>query len=83
MSGEPLADWEREFLESQLPKITAIERITLKPGDALAIRFPGQIDAQQAERVISRVRATLRLDESVPILILPAGASGQVIEPPP
>jgi len=83
VSGEPLADWEREFLESQLPKITAIERITLKPGDALAIRFPGQIDAQQAERVISRVRATLRLDESVPILILPAGASGQVIEPPP
>lgn len=68
--------------EIELPEITDVERLTLRPGDSLAIRFPGMISEQQAERVIARVRAALRLDGSVPVLVLPAGASAQVIEAP-
>jgi hypothetical protein len=68
--------------DAELPEITAVERLTLRPGDALAIRFPGQISFDQARHVIDRVRATLRLDDSFPILILPAGSSAQVIEAP-
>lgn len=68
--------------EDELPGITAVERLTLRPGDALVIRFPGQISQQQADRVIARVRATLGLDESVPVLILPAGSSAEVIGQP-
>lgn len=68
--------------DADLSEITAVERLTLRPGDALAIRFPGQISFEQAQHVISRVRATLRLDESIPVLILPAGSSAQVIEAP-
>jgi hypothetical protein len=68
--------------EDGLPGITTVERLTLRPGDALVIRFPGQVSQQQAEHVIARVRATLGLDESVPVLILPAGASAEVIERP-
>jgi len=68
--------------DAALPEITAVERLTLRPGDALVIRFPGQISRQQAERVTARVRATLRLDLSTPVLVLPAGASAEVIEAP-
>jgi hypothetical protein len=69
--------------DAALPEITAVERLTLRPGDALVIRL-GQIKVseQQAQRVIDRVRATLRLDLSVPVLVLPEGASVKVIEAP-
>lgn len=63
-------------------EITDVERLSLRPGDALVIRFPGQISNQQAEFVIERVRAVLKLDKAWPILILPAGASAEVIEAP-
>lgn len=65
-----------------LPEITDAERLTLRPGDALVIRFPGQITHHQAGLVIERVRASLGLDESTRVLILPAGASAEVIEQP-
>jgi hypothetical protein len=70
--------------DAALPEITAVERLTLRPGDALVIRLPGQIKVseQQAQRIIERVRATLRLDLSVPVLVLPGGASVEVIEAP-
>jgi hypothetical protein len=68
--------------EIELPEITGVERLALRPGDSLVIRFPGMISQQQADRVIARVRATLRLDGSVPVLVLPAGASARVIEAP-
>ena len=68
--------------DAGLPEITAVERLTLHPGDSLVIRFPGQISQQQADRVIARVRATLKLDLATPVLILPAGASAEVIEAP-
>lgn len=59
-----------------------VERLALRPGDSLVIRFPGQISQQQAARVIERVRATLGLDDSVPVLVLPAGAIAEVIGQP-
>lgn len=65
-----------------LPEITAAERLTLRPGDALVIRFPGQISRHEADRVTARVRATLKLDDAIPVLILPAGASAEVVEMP-
>ena len=68
--------------EMELPEITAVERLTLRPGDALVIRFPGQISRQAAEDVTGRVRATLGLDESVPVLILAVGARAEVIGQP-
>ena len=63
----------------ELPEVTAVERLALRPGDALVIRFPGQVSRQAAEDVEARVRATLKLDESIPVLILAVGARAEVI----
>ena len=66
--------------DMELPEITAVERLTLRPGDALVIRLgQAKFSQQQADDIIGHVRALLRLDESVPVLILPAGASAEVI----
>jgi len=61
----------------ELPEITEVERLTLKPGDILVIRYPGRVSPQDADRIKKVMRS--RLDESIPILILDSGAAVEVI----
>lgn len=65
-----------------LPEITAVERLTLRPGDALVIRFPVPINQAQLDRVTEAVRVRLKLGEAIQVLVLDSGASAEVIETP-
>ena len=67
---------------SVLPEITDVQRLRLNPGDSLVIRLPGPVSAQQAALAIERVRAVLGLDESVPVLVLPAEGGVEVLAKP-
>jgi hypothetical protein len=60
-----------------LPEITEVQRVTLKPGDRLAVRVAGRITPQQADMIRQRVMATW---PGVPVLILDDSASLEVIE---
>jgi hypothetical protein len=65
-----------------LPEITAVERLTLRPGDRLIICVDQiLVRHDQAEAIVGQVRRALRLDESVPVAVLPAGYSVQVLGP--
>ncbi len=64
---------------SDLPEITEVERITLKPGDRLAVRVAGRLTPQQADMIKERVTA---LWPGVPVLILDGGTSLEVVEAP-
>jgi hypothetical protein len=68
--------------DADLPEITAVERLTLRPGDALVIRFPGPIDPRQFDRITEAVRVRLKLDDAIPVLVLDSGVSVEVIEAP-
>jgi hypothetical protein len=67
---------------ASFPEITAVERLTLRPGDALVIRIPVPISQQQLNWIIEVVRVRLKLDEAIPVLVLDSGASAEVIETP-
>ena len=62
---------------SGLPEITEVQRITLKPGDRIAIRAAGRITSEQASRIREIVTATW---PGVPVLILDDSMSIEVVE---
>lgn len=78
MTGEPLADWEREFLESQLPKITDVERLTLKPGDRIVVHVAEHIDEHKATALVKGLGAWL--PDGVPVMIFSGGTTLTVLE---
>lgn len=65
-----------------LPEITDAERLTLRPGDALVIRFQQRIRSDDAKAIEERVRVILRLEDSTPVLILDGDARVEVMEQP-
>lgn len=68
--------------DAALPEITAVERLTLRPGDALVIRFPGPINQAQLDQITEAVRVRLKLNKAIQVLVLDSGASAEVIEAP-
>jgi hypothetical protein len=63
-----------------LPEITAVERLTLKPGDRLILRTDEKLTAEQFYQLREIVRANLDIPDDVPLLILPRGMSVEVVE---
>ena len=61
-------------------QITGIQRLVLKPGDRLVVRTPDRLTAEGA--VMLRERLLGWVPGGVEILILDAGASLEVVEPP-
>lgn len=66
----------------ELPEITSIQRLTLRPGDSLVIHLGGNrpITEQSAHEATDRIRAALRLDASIPIVVFPADGGIEVME---
>jgi len=65
---------------SELPEITDVQRLTLKPGDRIVVRSPERLSPATAELVLERVRTILRLPDDVPVLLLADGMSLEVAE---
>ncbi len=63
-----------------LPEITEVQRLALKPGDSLIVRVPVQLDMATADYVTHKVRAVLRLPDDFPVLVLPDGMSLEVAD---
>lgn len=63
-------------------EITDVERLTLRPGDALVVRVPHKVTPPTARIIIERVRAALELDETTPVLVLDGNMSVDVVEQP-
>lgn len=58
---------------SELPEITEVQRLTLKPGDRIIVHVQGHVNAQMAHLVKERVRTELRLSADVGVLVLDEG----------
>jgi hypothetical protein len=67
---------------SELPEITEVQRLTLRPGDRIIVRTPERLDMATAERVHHRVLAVLQLPDDFPLLVLPEGMTLEVAEGP-
>ena len=63
-----------------LPEVTEVERLTLKPGDRLIVRVPEKISQDIVDRLKERLRAALGLDPTTKIVILDSGMSLEVAE---
>ncbi len=68
---------QRELAE--LPEITEVQRITLKPGDRLAVRVDSRLSPETAARIRKIVEAAY---PGVPVLVLDVGTSLEVVEGP-
>jgi hypothetical protein len=64
---------------SELPEITEVQRVTLKPGDRLAIRVAGRITPDQAAMIKERVTAAW---PGVPVIVLDDSVDLEVVEAP-
>ena len=63
-----------------LPEITEVQRLTLKPGDRLIVRVPDRIDAATAARMLEVIRGRLGLPDDARIMILDRDMSMEVVE---
>jgi hypothetical protein len=63
-----------------LPEITEVQRLTLKPGDRLLIRTDEKIRADTAAYLLERVRHRLDLPDDVHVVVLDSGMSMEVVE---
>jgi len=63
-----------------LPEITEVQRLTLKPGDRLVVRTDEKLSDQTADRLRERLHAWLGLPDDVRVLILDRGVSIEVVE---
>ena len=64
----------------QLPEVTDVQRLTLKPGDRIIVRVAQKLTAQQGGMLLAQLRARLGLPDDVPIAILDDGMSLEVAE---
>jgi hypothetical protein len=64
----------------QLPEITDIQRLALKPGDRLIVRTDEKLSDQTAAALRTRLHSWLGIPDDVRILILDRGVSIEVIE---
>jgi hypothetical protein len=67
---------------NELPEITEVQRLTLKPGDRLVIRADEVLSAATAERLTEIARIRLGLGDDFPVFVLGQGMSLEVLEPP-
>jgi hypothetical protein len=65
-----------------LPEITDVQRLRLRPGDRLVVRAEGLIDMAQAEEIGRSVRGILRLPAQMPVLVTGGDISVEVLEGP-
>ena len=66
-----------------LPEVTDVQRLRLKPGDALVVHLNAlELTESDAVMVRARARAGLGLAEDVPILILAAGQRLSLVNAP-
>ncbi len=65
---------------NDLPEITEVQRLTLRPGDSLVLRVPQNLSPDVADRLKERLRETLGLDLSTKIVVLDSGMSLEVAE---
>lgn len=64
-----------------LPEITEVQRLTIRPGDTLVIKLAVSVlDRKTADDMTGQLREFLELDPSIKILILPQGDSLSVLE---
>lgn len=63
-----------------LPEITDVQRLILKPGDRLIVRTGAKLDTATAARMLEVVRARLGLPDDVRVVILDSGMSMEVVE---
>ena len=61
-----------------LPEITEVQRLTLRPGDILAVRTDAALSPADAESIREWLRE--RLPDDVQVLVLDRGAHLEVIE---
>lgn len=73
------ARWEA----GKLPEVTDIQRLTIRLGDRVIVRCPERLSNEQADVVVARVRAVLRLPDDISVLVLPEGMSLEVAGEPP
>jgi hypothetical protein len=64
---------------SELPEITEVERLTLRPGDRLAVHVDAEIDAETAAYIQLRVQAVLGVE--FPVIVLSRGFGLKVLSP--
>ncbi len=65
---------------TELPEITEVQRLVLKPGDRLVIRADEVLSAATAARLTEMARERLNLDADVPVFVLGQGMSLEVVE---
>lgn len=63
-----------------LPEITEVQRLALKPGDRIVIRADQVLTAQQAAELTQMARVRLRLPKDAPVFVLGKGMSLEVVE---
>jgi|HubBroStandDraft_6_1064221.scaffolds.fasta_scaffold00062_46 hypothetical protein len=67
-------------MPEQLPEITEIQRLTVKPGDRLIIRTDEKLSYAQARRLAEVVRERLGVRSDVRVAVLANGMSMEVAE---
>jgi len=65
---------------ADLPEITDVQRLALKPGDRLIIRTDEKLRADTAAYLLEAVRYRLALPDDVHAVVLDSGMSIEVVE---
>ncbi len=63
-----------------LPEITEVQRLALKPGDRIIVRSPERLDPATVDYVKRKALAVLQLPDDFPLLVLPDGMSLEVAD---
>jgi len=66
-----------------LPEITEVQRLALRPGDRIIVRSTERLDMATADRMKDRVRAVLGLPDGFPVLVMDGGMSLEAVGPAP
>lgn len=66
-------------MRRELPPITEVKRLRLRPGDRLIVRTEFALTEYDADVLKSKVREILKLSKDIPILVLGFGADVEVV----
>jgi hypothetical protein len=65
-----------------IPEITEVKRLTIKPGDRIIVRCEMRLTEYDADYISHFVREHLGIGTEIPVLILDAGISLEVLNAP-
>ncbi len=65
---------------ADLPEITEVQRLTVKPGDRLIVRTDEKLSPETVAALRKHLHSWLGLPDDVRVLILDGGASLEVVE---